>query len=221
MVGKIPNEEMAMKTKAHTVYRNQAGERVPGVTTILNLIAKPNLIVWANRLGLQGIDSTKFRDEKGLIGELAHAFIMGQLKKEETDTSDYSQQQITDAQYCISEWKKWWEPQGVESILIESPVVSELFQTGGTPDHLGRRGEEVILDDWKTGYVGKEAYIQTCTYREFLIENGLPAADKIRIVSLPRSAEESLKIYTYTNFENGWQYFKCLRQCYDLEKLIK
>lgn len=210
-----------MKTSAHIRYKNQGGDIVPGVTTILNLIAKPQLIKWANNLGLQGIDSTKFRDEKGLIGGLAHEFNKGYFGDTKTDTSDYSQRQIEQATYCFNQWLKWWKRQRVTSLLVETPLVSELFQYGGMPDHLGKKGKKVILDDWKSGYVGKEAYIQTCAYRELLIENGYPAADLIRIVSLPRSPDESLKVFPYTEFDTGWQYFKCLRQCYDLEKLIK
>ena len=210
-----------MKTKAHIIYKNQAGERVPGVTTILNLIAKPQLIVWANRLGLQGIDSTKFRDEKGLIGTLAHALIMADLKKEEIDTSDYSKEQIDQAENAYLSWLNWRKDKKLIPILLESPLISETFQYGGTPDYLGAVNDEFELVDYKTGFIGKEAYIQTCAYRELLIENGFPPAEKIRIIGIPRTEDERFTEIVYTSFENGWQYFKCLRQCYDLEKLIQ
>lgn len=210
-----------MKTKAHTVYKNQAGERVPGVTTILNLIAKPNLIVWANRLGLQGIDSTKFRDEKGLIGELAHAFVAADLRGQEVDTSDYSINQILPARYAFSYWLDWKRDKVLKPLLIETPLVSELFQYGGTPDFLGEVDDIVTLVDLKSGFIGKEAYIQTCTYRELAIENGYPPAERILILGIPRTEDEKLTETPYTDFENGWQYFKLLRQCYDLEKLIR
>ena len=210
-----------MKTKAHTIYKNQAGERVPGVTTILNLIAKPNLIVWANRLGLQGIDSTKFRDEKGLIGTLAHDFIMADLKGESTDTSDYSKNQIDQAENAYLKWLTWREDKILNPILLETPLISEAFQYGGTLDYFGEVDGKLTLVDYKTGFVGKECYIQTCAYRELLIENGYPPAEKILILGIPRTEDERFTETPYTNFENGWQYFKLLRQCYDLEKLIK
>ena len=47
-----------MKSKAHQRYKLADGTQVPGVTTITGQLNKPALIIWANRLGLQGIDST-------------------------------------------------------------------------------------------------------------------------------------------------------------------
>jgi hypothetical protein len=44
-----------MKTKQHTIYKLADGSRVPGVTTIVGMKAKPQLIDWANRIGLEGI----------------------------------------------------------------------------------------------------------------------------------------------------------------------
>src|SRR5438093_1588565 len=34
-------------TASHTVYKNAAGKRVPGVTTILGILNKPALLKWA------------------------------------------------------------------------------------------------------------------------------------------------------------------------------
>ena len=213
-----------MKTKAHIRYRNKANEIVPGVTTI-NRIGNfggktEQLIRWGNKLGLQGIDSTKFRDEKGLIGDLAHEMIMAHLLGHEVDTADFTKNQMEPAEHCFGEWYKWWETEKTETILVEVPLVSELFQFGGKPDHFGQKGIH-ILDDWKTGFVSIDAYIQCCAYRELLIENGYPAADLIRIASLPRDKGESFRVYEITEFDLGWQAFKNLRQCYELEPALR
>jgi len=214
-----------MKTAAHTRYRNKANEIVKGVTTVLrvgNLGGKTEaLIRWSNNLGLQGTDSAKFRDEKGLIGDLAHDMIMNYLTEQVTDLSDFTQNQIEAARYCYNDWWAWWQEEKTETILAESPLVSEVFQFGGKLDHFGRKGDKHILDDWKTGFVSLDAYVQTCAYRYLLMENGYPAADEIRIASLPRDSGESLKVYTITNFEPGWQCFKLLLQCYELEPELK
>lgn len=64
-------DKLRKASKAHVKYRTKDKVLVPGVTTITNLLNKPYLIKWANDLGLEGIDSTKYRDEAADIGTLA------------------------------------------------------------------------------------------------------------------------------------------------------
>lgn len=210
------------KAKAHIRYRNQAGDIVPGVTTIIgSVLAKPQLIVWANRLGLQGIDSTKYRDEKGLIGTLAHAFILADLKGEKIETDDYSKDQIDQAENCYLKWLEWRKGRELKPVCIETPLVSEVYQFGGSPDYLGMINGDLVLADYKTGFVGKEAYIQTCAYRELLIENGYPPATKILILGIPRTEDEKFTEVSYTSFDTGWQIFQHLLGVYRLLKEVK
>ena len=79
---------------AHIRYKTSTGAVVPGTTTITGLLAKPFLITWANRLGLEGIDSTKYRDEAADIGTLAHAMVQAHLQKETLDFTNYTALQI-------------------------------------------------------------------------------------------------------------------------------
>ena len=51
------------KNRAHTIYKNEEGKRLPGVTTIVGLLDKPQLRVWANRIGLDGIDLNSYMDD--------------------------------------------------------------------------------------------------------------------------------------------------------------
>ena len=213
---------MTSKTKAHVRYKNQAGEVVPGVTTIIGgVLAKPQLIVWANRLGLQGIDSTKYRDEKGLIGTLAHAFILADLKGEKLETDDYSKDQIDQAENCYLKWLEWRKGRELRPVCVETPLVSEAYQFGGSPDYLGMINGDLVLADYKTGFVGKEAYIQTCAYRELLIENGYEPASKILILGIPRTEDEKFQEVSYTNFDTGWEIFKHLAATHRLLKEVE
>ena len=95
-----------MRSKAHIRYRLADKTIVPGVTTVLNLLSKPALVPWANKMGLQGIDTSKYVDDKADIGTLAHAIITDKLTGKETDTSDYSKNQIDLAENsCLSFWE--------------------------------------------------------------------------------------------------------------------
>jgi len=213
---------MSTKTKAHIRYKNNAGDIVPGATTVINgVLAKPQLVIWANRLGLQGIDSTKYRDEMGDIGTLAHAMIMADLKGEPVDTSDYSREQIDKAENCFLSWLEWRKGKEVEPIHVEQPLVSEKYQFGGTFDFLGWIDGVMTLGDYKTGGIWKEAYIQTCAYRQLLIEAMFPIPDKILILGIPRTPDEKFQEVIYIEFNKGWELFKHLRAAYGLLKEIK
>jgi len=56
-------DKLKKKTKAHTRYYLADGTLVPGSTTVCGVLNKPALVRWANQLGLQGIDSTKYTDK--------------------------------------------------------------------------------------------------------------------------------------------------------------
>lgn len=210
-----------LKTSAHIRYKNNAGDIVPGVTTIIGLLAKPQLIVWANRLGLQGIDSTKYRDDKGDIGTLAHSMIISDLRGEKCDTSDYSQQQIDKAENCYLSWLEWRKHRELKPVGLELPLVSEEYQFGGTVDYYGLIDGVTVLVDFKTGGVWPEATIQTCAYRHLLIENGYPTPSHITILGIPRTEDESFQEKVIINFDTGWEIFRHLRAVYNLNKQLK
>ncbi len=210
-----------MTSKAHIRYKNKNGDIVPGASTIANMLNKPALAPWANKLGLKGIDSNAFAKEMATIGTLAHTMIMSDLKGEKLDTSDYSQEQITKAENSYLSWLEWHKNKDIKPILIETPMVSEQYQFGGMPDFLGYIDGILTLADYKTGGIWREAYIQTCAYRQLAIENGYPPTEKILILGIPRTEDEKFQEVNYRAFDKGWQIFYNLRQVYELLKEVK
>ena len=210
-----------MPVKAHIRYKNKNGDIIPGVSTIANMLDKPALAPWANKLGLKGIDSNAYSREMGAIGTLAHSMIMAELKNEKLDISDYSQEQISKAENSFLSWLEWCKGKELSPILIEAPLISEQYQFGGTLDFLGLIDKTLILGDYKTGGIWREAYIQTCAYRQLAIENNYPPADKILILSIPRTEDEKFQEVSYTSFDNGFEAFLHLRRLYDILKDMK
>jgi hypothetical protein len=95
------------KTRAHIRYKNQKGEIIPGVTTVLNaVLAKPALIDWAYNCGIQGIDYRAARDQAGDIGTIAHGMIMSHFTGKLFDKSEYSPNDIDRAETCLI---KYWD----------------------------------------------------------------------------------------------------------------
>lgn len=60
-------DKLKKVTKAHTRYYLSDGTLVPGATTVTGLLNKPALVKWANNLGLQGIDSSKYVDKAARV----------------------------------------------------------------------------------------------------------------------------------------------------------
>ncbi len=219
--------EVANKTRAHIRYQNKAGGHIPGVSTIVGQLAKPQLIIWANRLGLQGIDSTKYRDEKAEIGSLAHALVMADLRGEKYDTSAYSQQQIDQAETAFLHYLEWQKGHTLETRLVEQSLISEAYQYGGTPDWYGILDGIPTLVDYKTGGIWKEAQIQVAGYNQLILEHQpdtTPPSEwcsRIIILGIPRNSDETFRQVILTEWTAQWEAFKALRQLYDHLKGIK
>jgi len=210
-----------MKSKAHIRYRTKDGAIVPGVTTVLNLLAKPALVPWANRMGLQGIDTSKYVDDKADIGTLAHAMITDKLIGKETDTTDYSKNQIDLAENsCLSFWE-WEKDHKIESVeFVERPLVSEAYRFGGTLDiYAVVNGKREIID-LKTGSgIYDEHIYQVAVLKRLLEENGFTVA-ATRVVNIPRAETEAFGERVISETENrvGWEIFKNLLSVYYLKK---
>lgn len=190
------------KTKAHTRYRLKPtenfpkGEIVPGVTTIVGVLDKPALVPWANKMGLKGIDTRKYVDDKADIGTLAHALIIGELMDEEIDTLDYSQQQIDAAENACLSFYEWQKGHSLLIIEAEKPLVSEIYGFGGKFDIYGTIDSKKELLDLKTGSgIWPEHYYQLGGYLLLLEEHNY-RIDQIRILNIPRSENENFQEIT-------------------------
>lgn len=201
-----------MKTKAHIRYRNANNKVVPGVTTILGVLNKPKLVKWANNLGLQGIDSSKYVSETAEIGTLAHEMIMCYFANKDCDTSDYSSTQIDKAENSLLSFFEWEKNHKIEPIYVEVPFVSEKYQYGGTIDLLALIDNELTLVDFKTGSgIYEEAHYQIAAYKGLLIEHDYNPST-VRILNIPRDESESFQEVTLTDLTTEWQiFYHCMR----------
>lgn len=212
---------METKTKAHTRYRLKDNSIVPGVTTILGILAKPQLIVWANKMGLQGIDSTKYRDAMADIGTLAHKMITSDLKGEKCDTSEYSAQDIEKAENCLIKYWDWVKVHPINPILVEEPLISETYHFGGTIDCLAGYEDELWLIDFKTGKaIYEEMIFQLAAYSHLLQENGTKPTN-VRILRVGRDETEGFEEKVMVNLDKQWQIFLSCLAIYTLQKEVR
>jgi len=210
-----------MKVKAHQKYYLKDGTLVPGTTTILSVLAKPALIKWANNLGLKGIDSNKYRDEKAEIGTLAHYLIECELKGQTPDTSDYSKNQIDQAENSLLSFYEWMKNHKLEVIGSEMQLVSEKYRYGGTVDCFGILDGVPTLIDFKTSNaIYPEMLHQLAAYKQLLKENGYEVK-KARILRIGRDETEGFEERLCTNLKLHWEIFKHCLAIYNLQKQLK
>ena len=208
--------------KAHTVYINNAGVKVPGVTTILGVLNKPALVKWANNLGLQGIDSSKYRDKAANVGTLAHLMVQNYLQNTEGDYSAFSDDDISLAENSLLSFYEWLKNNDLEPIHLEKGFVSELHQFGGTIDCYGILNGKKTLLDFKTS---KDIYSEMLHqvaggYLQLLTENGLEV-EQIRILRIGRSEDEGFEDRMITNWNLHWGIFEAALKIYNYQKLLK
>jgi len=206
------------KNREHIIYRTKDGEPVPSVTQVLKIISIPALAPAANKLGLLGINSTIHWRMLADIGTIAHYLILCHLKKVKPDTSDYPIDYVDRAENSFLSYLEWEKGHKIEPVLLETPLVSEWYRYGGTPDcvcRLDGKGDLTLLD-FKTGGIYKEAYWQIAAYRqlltdEYAIENGI-------ILGIPRTVDESFDERIIKDIQLGWKPFL---RCLELYTAIK
>lgn len=199
------------KVQAHIQYQLADGTPIPGVTTVLNILAKPALIQWAWELGRQNLDWREVRDSAGDIGTLAHFLIMCHLKGETPDTSEYSPADIEKATNCLNKFKNWLKEHPISPVMIETPLVSEKYKFGGTLDLFAEYNGEFVLVDFKTGKaIYPEMLYQVAAYQKLLEEQGWPVASA-RILRIGRDEDEGFEEVIRSNLDKEWQIFlRCL-----------
>ena len=210
------------KTKAHIRYRNKEDKIVVGVTTALNVLSKPTLIAWANKLGLQGVDSTKYVDDKAGIGTCCHYLIECELKGEKPNLEDYAPSVISEAENGFLKFLEWKKGKQFKLLLSEAPLVSEAYQFGGTIDIYAELDGKPTLIDIKTSGSGiwPEMKHQVAAYKELLTENGYPVED-VMILRVGRSEDEGFEYASIGNLDKHFELFKHCLAIYNIRKDLR
>ena len=216
----MPKVEKVSRTKVHTRYHTKSGLRVPGVTTVLSVIAKPQLIPWANKMGLQGIDTRKYVNRLASIGTLAHQWIEAILLGQAPDLSKWSQEQQDLASNSVIKFLEWHDQHRVEVVETEKPLASEKHLYGGTLDVLARVDGSLGLVDIKTSKAIYDDHMyQVAAYNQLAIEHGWDP-QWMRVLQVGRTEDEgfSIRHASGAELQRYWQVFL---EALDLYKAIR
>jgi len=220
-------KEFREKAKAHTRYRLENGTIVPGTTTITGILDKPALVRWANNLGLQGIDSNKYRDAAANVGTLAHEMAACDLLGMKPDLSEYSPADVDRAENALIKFYEYRDEHHLEPILVEGKLVSERYRYGGQVDYYGKRDGVLTLIDFKTGKpsprtgtgIYPEMMLQVTAYRQLLLENDYPV-ERVFILRIGRDETEGFEEREVDRLDVRWEMFKHCLAIYYLQKKL-
>ena len=205
----------AKRVKGHTRYKNKEGKVVPGVSTIVNQLDKPYLINWANKLGLEGIESSKLVGMAQDIGTLAHHMIECNLTGRSYELDEQAPDIINAASKAFDSYADWGAVQdNLQVIAVEEKVVDEEWQYGGTLDLVCDIGGRRTLVDFKTGsgiYFGNK--VQVAAYKH------LVPVDEVRIVRVGREGGQ-YEEHVLTDTDRYFELFCHLREVYTLQKKL-
>ena len=207
-------------------YKNSAGQRVPGTTTIIGRFKESGALMhWAFKQGQSGAASLyEKRDEAAEAGTLAHdmieAFI---LSRPAPEVAAVNPQIAERAANAFAQFREWWNQTRIEIIATERAYVSERHQFGGTVDAIGRDTKgRIVLVDWKTSNgVYQDYLIQLGAYALLLEECAIEW--KPEAFHLLRVAKESADFshHYYGELEDAKAQFILFRQAYDIDARLK
>lgn len=213
-------DKLKKASRAHTRYYLADGTLVPGSTTVTGLLNKPALVSWANKLGLEGIDSTKYVDKAARVGTLIHSMVEAHITGTECETSDFTPLEIELAQNGFYKYLDWEKQHKVEAIFNEKKFVSEKHKYGGTLDFYCKVDGKLTLVDFKSGKgIYNEHFLQVSSYANLLKENGYKV-EQIMILNIGRNEDEPFqhreiepKVY-----RKYFEMFKALLKVYYIKK---
>jgi len=208
-------------------YRLKDGTRVPGVTTIIGRFKDSGgLLYWAFEQGQayeRGEISTLYdvRDKAAEAGTLAHNMVEAHLrgKKPIELVSDEIYQQAWQGYQNYLAWEK---TTNMKIVSLETPMVSEKYRFGGTPDAM-MVGGKLAMGDWKTSNaIYPDHIIQLAAYKVLWEENH-PDQPINGGFHLCRFSKEhgDFAHHFWSELDDAWEQFLLFRQAYDIDKKLK
>lgn len=211
-------------------YKNKAGEKIPGTTTILNRFKESGgLIQWAFNCGRSGLDMTSARDRAADAGTLAHEMIDAYVHNRNLDTAAFDKTIVANAEHAFLGFLEWQKQSNLKVVAAEVSLVSEVYQYGGTFDAM-LVADTLRLMDYKTSSgVYTEMLVQVAgayslLWQEHYPDKPLHGVDILRI-SKPDAPDDPVSFHHHhwsaEVLPLAQRQFILLREAFDLDKRLK
>ena len=206
-------------------YILKDGTKVPGTTTIIGRFKESGaLINWAWKLGLEGKDYRKERDDAASAGTLAHAMVESWIKNSRVEgVLDGIEDGLANkARLAYLSFKEWASQTQLKITHSELPLISEKYRFGGTIDSMLVNGK-LSLGDWKSSNAIYHDYLLQLAAYGILWEEHFPDQPITGGYHICRFSK------TDADFEHRWfgeledakEMFLHLRAAYELDGKLK
>jgi hypothetical protein len=206
------------KGHIHELLVDGEWKKLTGITTILGVIAKPQLIQWAANMAVDYIcDHLKDLQEKpeevlgearkahtrkkeaaGQKGTDIHALIEERIKKAIAEDGFIKENGAKEKQ--VKEFIQWAIDNKIKFLASELHLYSETYFLGGICDFVCEIDGEIWVGDIKTGRVYAEAFFQMAGYQIMIEEMKLyPNIKGHIIIGLKNGFEEKRSISNEDN----------------------
>ena len=199
---------------SHIDYKVE-GIKVPSVTTILGRYKNSTgLIIWSNKLGLEGKSYHAELNKAGDIGTALHELAELHIKGDY-----YELPEDSIVQECFNKFKDWWSEQNYEVNFTEKSFCCRKYKYGGTAD-LVVNGETII--DFKTSKaVYDDHLVQMSAYRYMIEEQDGIEINKGILARFGKETDDfEIREFSKSDLNKGFKYFKVLREAFDLDKQV-
>lgn len=218
------------------------GEKVSGTTTIIGRWKESGgLLQWAFKQGQSGVKSLyESRDKAADIGTAAHNMVERHINGALPDHAiedtvkdlNLGDELASKAKNAFGTYLKWTEQSNVKIIskYQELQLVCPTLKYGGTPDALGKIGNDFVLLDWKTSNSVYPDYLMQLAAYKHLVENGIRMDTgqplDLKITGgfyLCRFSKDfpDFGCHYYGELDLAWKQFRLLREAYDYDKQLK
>ena len=191
-------------------------KKLPSATQIIGRFKNAiGLIIWANNLGLKGLNYFDELKKAGDTGTSLHDLAELHIKGE-----DYEFPEDPTVRHCFNQFLEWWDNLTCEVIWTEKKFKSKKLMFGGCPDLLVKKDGKYILVDFKTSKaIYSDMVIQMSCYAEIIRENDGIEIDRAVIVRFPKDDDDTeIRKFSKDELAVGLKQFKILRKAFDLDK---
>ena len=200
---------------AHIDYKID-NKKVPSVTTIIGRFKNATgLLIWSNKLGLKGKTYQDELNKASSIGTSLHELAEAHIRDE-----FYGLPEDEIVKNCFNKFLEWWENSNYKVNWSEKSFVSKEYRYGGTADLLVNNN---TLIDFKTSKsIYPDYLIQGSAYANMIKENEDINISKFIIARFGKEDSEEFEIREFSkqDLDQAFEYFKILRQAFDLDKSV-
>jgi hypothetical protein len=210
---------------ATTIYREQEGQRLPSVSTIVGRFKDSGgLIRWAYHCGRDGLDLNDARERAPDAGTLAQAMVAAHLHgRRWRPATRIDPGLLAKARSGFNAYLSWERTFRPAIRHIDVALASSRYRYGGTLDAVGVCEGQLALLDWKASNAVYQDHLIQLAACKALWDETYPDQPITGGFHLCRFSKETgdFAHHFYARLDAAWKQFRLFRRAYDIDALLR